>query len=251
VNALASVRESGSDLRYTYLGLDHDHVLNLVDPSDQAPPLASLIHDPLRALVQSSGFTCLGAKAAFQRGSYRFGLFGTLGATGSAEGLADGLSRFVAERGRWRDGFSTYLGAFAGPTALDEGEFEALMWRQLQQLHELDDAGWDPSVASDPAEPEFSFSFGGTAFFIVGLHPASSRWTRRFAWPVLAFNSHDQFERLRADGSMERMQEVVRARDVELQGSVNPNLSDFGEMPEARQYSGRRVQGEWKCPFQA
>jgi hypothetical protein len=127
VTALASLRESESELRYTYLAFDQDHVLNLVDPNNQAPPLASLIHDPLRALVQSSGFTCVGAKAAFQRGSYRFGLFGKLGTAGSAEGLADGLCRFVAERGRWRDGFSSYLGAFAGPTALDEDEFEVLV----------------------------------------------------------------------------------------------------------------------------
>jgi FPC/CPF motif-containing protein YcgG len=249
VTALAELRASEPAPRYSYLGPGDDRLVNLSDPADLAPPLASLIHDPLRALVQSSGFTCLGAKAAFERGSYRLGLFGELGGVEATEGLARGLRRFVEERGRWRDGFSSYLAAFAGPTAMDEVDFERCLWRQLQHLHELDGAGWDPSVASDPAEPEFSFSFEGTAFFVVGLHPASSRWTRRFAWPVLVFNSHDQFERLRAEGSMARMQAVIRARDVDLQQSINPNLSDFGEMPEARQYSGRRVERDWTCPF--
>ncbi|MEP6902345.1 MAG: YqcI/YcgG family protein, partial [Actinomycetota bacterium] len=31
----------------------------------------------------------------------------------------------------------------------------------------------------------------------------------------------------------------------------NPNLSDFGTQSEARQYSGRAVEHEWKCPFHA
>ncbi|HSP45414.1 MAG TPA: YqcI/YcgG family protein, partial [Chthoniobacterales bacterium] len=62
-------------------------------------------------------------------------------------------------------------------------------------------------------------------------------------------NPHEQFERLRADGKWKRMQETIRSRDVELQGSINPMLSDFGEQSEARQYSGRAVEDDWKAPF--
>jgi hypothetical protein len=36
---------------------------------------------------------------------------------------------------------------------------------------------------------------------------------------------------------------------MRLQGSINPNLSDFGVHSEARQYSGRAVEDAWKCPF--
>jgi FPC/CPF motif-containing protein YcgG len=38
-------------------------------------------------------------------------------------------------------------------------------------------------------------------------------------------------------------------RDLRLQGSLNPNLSDFGKKSDARQYSGRAVEANWKCPF--
>jgi FPC/CPF motif-containing protein YcgG len=65
----------------------------------------------------------------------------------------------------------------------------------------------------------------------------------------MVFNVHSQFENLRNEGLFERMQETIRARDLKLQGSLNPNLSDFGKQSEAKQYSGRAVEKEWKCPF--
>ena len=45
------------------------------------------------------------------------------------------------------------------------------------------------------------------------------------------------------------MQYTIRAREVALQGSINPMLSDFGEESEARQYSGRTVPDDWVPPF--
>jgi FPC/CPF motif-containing protein YcgG len=83
------------------------------------------------------------------------------------------------------------------------------------------------------------------------MHANSSRDARRFPWPTLIFNPHEQFERLRSDGKWKHMQETIRQRDVQLQGSINPMLSDFGEQSEARQYSGRPVEEDWRAPFKA
>jgi FPC/CPF motif-containing protein YcgG len=63
------------------------------------------------------------------------------------------------------------------------------------------------------------------------------------------FNPHAQFERLRSAGHFERLQRAIRDREMALQGSLNPNLADFGELSEARQYSGRPTESEWRCPF--
>lgn len=49
-------------------------------------------------------------------------------------------------------------------------------------------------------------------------------------------------------GDYPEMQKATRARDRALQGSVNPNLADFGVASEARQYSGREVGNDWQCP---
>jgi FPC/CPF motif-containing protein YcgG len=118
----------------------------------------------------------------------------------------------------------------------------------------MDDAEWDRSVSPDPRDSHFSFSFAGQAFYVIGLHANSSREARRFPWPTLVFNPHEQFERLRTDGKWKRMQQTIRERDTQLQGSINPMLSDFGERSEAPQYSGRAVGEDWqppigKCPF--
>ena len=147
--------------------------------------------------------------------------------------------------------YATFVAIFKRPRELNEIEFENLFWQQLRALHRYDGAhfDWDPSVGSHPADPHFSFSFAGQALYVIGMHPNSSREARRFPWPALVFNPHEQFERLRADGKWKRMQETIRSRDFELQGSINPMLSDFGEQSEARQYSGRAVEDNWQAPF--
>ena len=104
-------------------------------------------------------------------------------------------------------------------------------------------------VAEDPDNPHFSLSFGGEAFFVVGLHPQASRPARRFSSPVLVFNLHAQFERLRAEGRYEKLRAAILERDEALAGSVNPMLARHGEASEARQYSGRAVDADWRCPM--
>jgi len=108
---------------------------------------------------------------------------------------------------------------------------------------------WSADVSTDPDDPKFSLSLAGHPFFVIGLHPGASRIARRAPFPVLVFNSHRQFNRLRADGRYAKMQKATRARDTSLQGSINPNLADFGTAAETRQYSGRAVEANWRCPF--
>lgn len=133
-----------------------------------------------------------------------------------------------------------------------EAEFEQCLWDRLQSLADKD--AWlahpaDSTVSQDPESPHFSMSFGGEAFFVVGLHPAASRPARRFRYSTLVFNLHAQFEMLRADGRYEPLRKTIIARDAELAGSVNPMLAVHGTVSEARQYSGRAVSDEWACPF--
>jgi FPC/CPF motif-containing protein YcgG len=50
-------------------------------------------------------------------------------------------------------------------------------------------------------------------------------------------------------GVYHKVRNKIRERDIALQGNINPVLEDFGERSEARQYSGRQVESNWKCPF--
>ncbi|HET6231051.1 MAG TPA: guanitoxin biosynthesis heme-dependent pre-guanitoxin N-hydroxylase GntA [Longimicrobiaceae bacterium] len=210
--------------------------------------LGRRVRADFEAFVNAPGFSCLGARAALHHDAYRFGAYGEMGGEAATSALSRDLAAFA--EGHGEDDFASFVAVFLEHPAEAEAEFEARLWKQLRALHAADpSAEWDPAVSDDPADPHFSFSFGGRAFFVVGLHPASSRAARRFGWPALVFNPHAQFERLRADGRYGRLREAIRAREMALQGSLNPNLADFGEQSDARQYSGRAVEPGWRCPF--
>ena len=221
------------------------------DLSEKPEPLLGFIHDSFRALVLNPQFSCVGAKSAIQQGGYRFGHYDELSGREATAGLARDLFHFLQEQPLLEGEFSTFVATFSNPIIHSEEQFEKLLWQQLQQLYELDAPlhAWDPQVSDDPEHPHFAFSFATQSFFVVGLHPVASRYTRRFAWPTLVFNLHEQFEILRDEGRFERMQEVIRSRETALQGSINENLSDYGSKSDARQYSGRPVSENWECPF--
>lgn len=207
------------------------------------------------AFVDEDHFPCVGAKAAVSRGALRTAEFSTLGDPLNDRRLLAALNDFAAmiAAGDYPESTVHSLAAlFHAPFGTGELRFENLLWHQLWRLHRLDALrGMRPAsdVSSDTGSAEFSLSLAGHPFFVIGLHPGASRIARRFRHPALVFNSHRQFERLRADGRYGKMQKATRKRDRALQGSVNPNLADFGVATEARQYSGREVGKDWRCPY--
>jgi len=205
--------------------------------------------------VEDASFPCVGSKLALARNAIQTHEFGHLGARANDAVLLDLLGDF-ADMVEATDPADTtvhsFVTLFEGPLDTDEPRFEALLWSQLQHLHELDvrrGTRWAADVSTDPDSAKFSLSLSGHPFFVIGLHPGASRIARRFTHPTLVFNSHRQFEQLRANGRYQKMQLATRDRDQALQGSINPNLADFGAAAEARQYSGRAVEAAWKCPF--
>ena len=204
-------------------------------------------------MVLGNDFPCVGAKAAFHSSSFTLRCYPEIASAAATSQLSPALLDFAETQRASASEYATFIAIFEGPRPVDETEFERLLWAQLRALHHEDarQFDWDSSVRSDPSDPHFSFSFGGQALYVIGMHSNSSRTARRFPWPTLIFNPHEQFERLRADGKWKRMQETIRRRDVELEGSINPMLSDFGERSEARQYSGRAVEENWQAPFSA
>lgn len=212
---------------------------------------AGAVRVALAEKLTGDEFSCVAGKTAWLRGTVVHRHFGEMSAPATTRELHDAVVDFVVHKDEIDPLMATFAASFTAPLELTEQEFETALWRQLQDLHELDATrfGWDPAVDSDPASPRFGFSLGGHAFFVVGLHANASRITRRFRYPTMVFNSHLQFERLRERGAYTRIQSQVQAREMALQGSLNPNLADFGEASEAAQYSGRAVEDDWTCPF--
>jgi uncharacterized protein len=202
----------------------------------------------LSEMVAHPGYPCLGARSVFHRDRATVKVYDELAGDGVAQQLLADLRTFAAETDP-EQGFASFVATFRGPSVLDEQHFERLLWSQLEQIHSVDDASWNATVSADPSDQHFAFSAGGTAYFIVGLHPRASRDARRTPTPTLVFNLHEQFEALRASGRFPRMRDKIRERDHDLQGSINPMVADHGETSEARQYSGRQVDPTWRAPF--
>lgn len=193
-----------------------------------------------KAFVGSPAFPCVGAKSAMNRGRMAFGLYDSLADEDDAAALCEQLAEFSRQFPEPGVDPVSFVAMFREPVA-NEDEFHSRLWTHLQAMHDLDAANhaWDPAVSSDVEDPRFSFSIASRAFFVVGLHPRSSRLARRAPFPCLVFNFHDQFEAMRDDGRYDRLQAAIRARDVALQGAINPVLARFGQASEAHQYSGR------------
>ncbi|WP_174296462.1 guanitoxin biosynthesis heme-dependent pre-guanitoxin N-hydroxylase GntA [Sphingomonas bacterium] len=205
-----------------------------------------------RDFVKHAAFPCVGAKAALSRGTMTIQLARDIRSGWDDMAIYPALFGLA---GRYRADpqlFQTLVVLFAQSGDMDEEEYEGHLWNRIQSLSDKD--VWlgqksDPRVSHDPDDPHFSLSFAGEAFFVVGLHPQASRPARRFEVPAMVFNLHDQFEQLREQGRYEKLRESILDRDVALAGSLNPMLARHGTVSEARQYSGRAVEEDWRCPF--
>lgn len=215
---------------------------------DRDHPLARRFFD----FIEKQEFPCVGAKSALGKGRIRIVIARDLKSAWNDLPIHAALMDIARDYAADPQPFQSLAVLYEHDAGLSEAEFEACLWERLQSLSDKDD--WldqpvDTRVSSDPDDPHFSLSFGGEAFFVVGLHPGASRPARRFQTPALVFNLHDQFEQLRASGIYEKLRQTITARDIALAGEPNPMLATFGTSSEAGQYSGRAVGDEWQCPF--
>ena len=201
--------------------------------------------------LRSRGFPCIGAKAAVSMDHVKCLVATDMASTEEDEEIISFIYQFVESYRSSNESFHSAAVIFSNPREPTESEFEELLWLRLNSLAVLDRTEYthDKRVDHDPSSSRFSFSLKEEAFFIIGLHPSSSRKARRFTYPAIVFNPHEEFERLKRTGRYDPMKKVVRRRDETYSGSVNPMLKDFGEAPEVFQYSGKQYDATWKCPL--
>jgi FPC/CPF motif-containing protein YcgG len=215
------------------------------------------VKEQFRQYVLSTSFPCLGAKTAFQRKTFCFGLYDILGTKQTAKLLWHHLIEFINHQSSlWANNhmFTTYVACFRTPKDINEEVFETLLWKQLHLLHTEDVENgmkWADNYSDNPIDPNFAFSIGGRAFFIVGLHPNSSRKARQFITPAITFNSSDQFTNLRRLKIMTDMRQVIRNADLHQNGSINPNLIPNDNNSSAFEFSGKLIQPSWTPDFKS
>lgn len=210
----------------------------------------SIINEYL-SFLEAKDFPCIAAKAALSKQQVKCLVVGNMACPKDDEEILQFLYDFVDKYRNSEDFYHSAVVIFSGPTMYNEEMFDALFWQRLQAFQNLDAKkyGYDKRVDADPNSANFSFSIKEEAFYIIGLHPASSRQARQFKYPALVFNPHDQFEILKATSKYDNMKNAVRKRDVALSGSINPMLKDFGTASEVFQYSGKQYDESWQCPL--
>ncbi|HSU29376.1 MAG TPA: guanitoxin biosynthesis heme-dependent pre-guanitoxin N-hydroxylase GntA [Chitinophagaceae bacterium] len=209
------------------------------------------IIEEYKAHLNNKEFPCIAARASLAAQQIKCLVAQHLACPADDQAILEFLYNFVDEYRLSDDFYHSAAIIFTDPQIDNEKMFDELMWQRLQALANLDAVNhpYDNRVDADPRSEKFSFSIKQEAFYIIGLHPASSRLARRFRYPALVFNPHAQFESLRETEHYEKMKNTVRKRDIAYSGSVNPMLEDFGKASEATQYSGRKYDASWQCPL--
>jgi FPC/CPF motif-containing protein YcgG len=205
------------------------------------------------AFIDNRDFPCIAAKAALSENQIKMLVVGHMACSKDDHEILKFLYDFVNLYRTAEKAYHSAVIIFKGPEQCSEELFSEMLWKRLQAISDLDALNfrWDSRVEKDPAAAAFSFSIKEEALYVIGFHSNSSRKSRQFNYPALVFNPHEQFEKLRASNKYVPMKEAVRKRDIKLSGSVNPMLTDFGEVSEVFQYSGLRYDSNWKCPFAA
>jgi uncharacterized protein len=210
-----------------------------------------LIVNEYSEFLNKKEFPCVAAKAAVSRNHIQCFVASHMGCPSHDKTILQFLYNFVDSYRASEQSYHSAAVIFKEPSAINETLFDTFLWQRLNSLSFMDKKTYnhDPRVDSDPSSSRYSFSLKEEAFFILGLHPGSSRLSRRFKYPAMIFNPHTEFEKLRNSNRYAKMKEVVRKRDIKYSGSVNPMLADFGEASEVYQYSGMHYTGDWTCPL--
>jgi uncharacterized protein len=203
------------------------------------------------SFLTDAAFPCIMAKAALAKKHISYLVVQHMACPADDQHIIQFLYTCIDNWKKQEDAFNSAVVLFRQPVPVTEAWFDQLLWQRLQALADIDalQYRYDTRVSADPMSADFSFSLKEEALYIVGLHPASSRKARQFAYPALVFNPHAQFEQLRAVNKYQKVKKAIRQRDIALSGSVNPMLQDFGSASETIQYSGQQYNNQWRCPL--
>jgi FPC/CPF motif-containing protein YcgG len=196
---------------------------------------------------------CIFGKSVIKSKNYDLKIYDSLNNTKSIMKLYDDLLAFKnIQKEKYGNEFSSFIAIFLDKNITNEKDFDNKLWNILNILNQKDKQyhKWDKSVSSSPLDSNFSFSFGERAYFVLGMHKGSSRLSRKFKYPTLVFNARYYFDLLRENGTMEKYRTMIREKDSNTQGTINPNLISYSDNDsEAKLYSGMEISADWVCPF--
>jgi FPC/CPF motif-containing protein YcgG len=211
------------------------------------------INNEIRSLILQENYPCVAAIQSVVRNEYVIGTYGQFGTGTHWHKLRADLLNFLELQSSTQSRYMSSWAVFTAPNQSPDNEidFEDKFWRELSLLSSEEErpVDWGKINSSDPNDPSFCLCLNGEKLFVVGLHPQSSRFARRFSRPAMVFNAFSQFETFEKEGTYPAMVKTIRQNDLKFQGSINPMVLAHGDVWESIQYSGRENPDSWKCPF--
>jgi FPC/CPF motif-containing protein YcgG len=144
-----------------------------------------------------------------------------------------------------------------GADAFTEADWHEALWHVLQFLHVNDPEPWPDGVPTDPDDPRWEFSFGGTPMFPTSRAPFYDDRRSRYC-PVgleITFQPRDVFDGLTHDTEAgARAREVIQDRLGDYDGVCpHADLGDYGveDDREWRQYLFSEDESQFpdECPL--
>ncbi len=210
------------------------------------------VESAINLIFSQKNYPCVAALRSFNKKDYQLKIYDEFGKKYQRPELREDLLAYKVIYQKTKSPYFTFWAVFKNSGEMNEAQFESRLWSELSSLTSLKTKTFDkdPDFSNNPEDHNFCFSLEGMAFFVVGLHPESSRKARRFPWPALIFNVYEQFRQLDSQGLYHPMIETNRERDFKFQGCVNPMVERHHDAREAIQFSGQVNPDHWKCPFQ-
>ena len=162
---------------------------------------------------------CIFGKSIIKSKNYDLKIYKNLTDMNSIMKLYNDLLLFKnSQKKKYGNEFSSFIAIFTEDDIKTEKDFDNKLWNVLNILNQKDKKHhqWDESVSSSPLDSNFSFSFGGRAYFVLGMHKGSSRLSRKFKYPTLVFNARYYFDLLRENGTMEKYRAMIRQKMLML-----------------------------------
>ncbi|MGM0873811.1 MAG: YqcI/YcgG family protein [Bacillota bacterium] len=205
-----------------------------------------------------SPFPCIPAIQAYSFGHLRYGFVGDPRQYKTSIELASLLKEFSKSSREY--GFYTSLIIFFY-TSEDlmkndhVGEYEKLFWKQLSNLHDLDDKDWPQDIPEDPEDNKWEFSFHGEKYFMFCATPShSQRRSRYFPCMMMAITPRWVLQRFNTNEKVSgKIKQRIRNRLENYDTTeIHHSLKSYGHNDnyEWKQYFLHDDEYELpKCPF--
>ena len=110
-----------------------------MEPSLQPHESHSISRD-FKNFILEENHPCIMANTVFQMDKYQLNVYEVLGSRKTADALMTDLKNYIAHYDFESKDFESFIAVFPEAEVVSEIEFENLLWRQLQFLHDMDNS---------------------------------------------------------------------------------------------------------------